>query len=79
MNLLSCAKCGFESVIYKERYKLTKREVAACGDSVGNNLLILYYVIAGFAVLGGIDYLLGSKFGIGRDFEKGIMLGAVKG
>ena len=35
---------------------------------------ILYYVMAGFGVLGGIDYLLGSKFGIGRDFEKGIML-----
>ena len=35
---------------------------------------ILYYVIAAFAILGGLDYILGSKFGIGKDFEKGIML-----
>ena len=32
------------------------------------------YVMAVFAVLGGIDYFLGNKFGIGKEFERGIML-----
>ena len=32
------------------------------------------YVMAVFAILGGIDYFLGNKFGIGKEFERGIML-----
>ena len=32
------------------------------------------YVMAVFAVLDGIDYFLGDKFGIGKEFERGIML-----
>ena len=35
---------------------------------------VLNYVMAGFAILGAADYLLGSKFGIGKEFERGIML-----
>ena len=35
---------------------------------------VLNYVMAGFAILGAVDYLLGSKFGIGKEFERGIML-----
>lgn len=36
--------------------------------------MILSYILAGFAILGGIDYFLGNKFGIGKEFERGIML-----
>ncbi len=36
--------------------------------------MIISWVMAVFAVLGGIDYLLGNKFGIGKEFERGIML-----
>lgn len=34
---------------------------------------ILIAVMAVFAVLGGIDRLLGNKFGLGQEFENGIM------
>ena len=36
--------------------------------------MIISWVMAVFTVLGGIDYLLGNKFGIGKEFERGIML-----
>ena len=36
--------------------------------------MILSYIMAFFAILGGIDYFLGNKFGIGKEFERGIML-----
>ena len=34
---------------------------------------VLYYIMAFFAVLGGIDYILGNRFGIGREFQRGMM------
>lgn len=35
---------------------------------------ILTLVVLIFAVLGGIDYAFGSKFGIGKEFERGFMM-----
>lgn len=34
---------------------------------------ILLYVMAGFAVLGAIDRILGNKLGLGQEFENGIL------
>jgi len=34
---------------------------------------ILIYVMAGFAVLGALDRLLGNRFGLGKYFEEGIL------
>ena len=34
---------------------------------------ILIAVMAIFAVLGALDRILGNKFGIGKDFEEGIL------
>ena len=34
---------------------------------------ILIAVMAGFALLGGLDRILGNKLGLGKDFEEGIM------
>ena len=34
---------------------------------------IIIYTMVAFAVLGGIDRILGSKIGLGKEFEKGIM------
>lgn len=34
---------------------------------------ILIAVMAGFAVLGALDRIIGNKFGIGKDFEEGIL------
>ncbi|MEG0254166.1 MAG: ethanolamine utilization protein EutH [Vagococcus sp.] len=34
---------------------------------------IIMYIIAFFMVVGGIDYCLGNKFGLGDQFEEGIM------
>jgi len=34
---------------------------------------ILIYVMAGFAVLGALDRLLGNRFGLGKSFEEGIL------
>ena len=35
---------------------------------------ILYTVIGVFSLLGALDLILGNRFGIGKDFERGIML-----
>ena len=35
---------------------------------------ILMYIMAGCAVLGGIDYLLGNRFGLGSHFIHGVEL-----
>ncbi len=34
---------------------------------------IIIYVMVGFAVLGALDRIFGSKFGLGKEFEKGIL------
>lgn len=34
---------------------------------------ILLYVMAGFAVLGALDRILGNKFGLGQEFENGLL------
>lgn len=34
---------------------------------------ILIWIMAGFAVLGGLDRILGNKFGLGKQFEEGIL------
>ena len=34
---------------------------------------VIIYIMVGFAVLGGIDLIFGSKFGLGKEFEKGIL------
>ena len=34
---------------------------------------ILIYVMAGFALLGAIDRVLGCRLGLGEEFEKGIL------
>ncbi len=34
---------------------------------------ILFIVFAGFAVLGGLDYIIGGRFGLGKAFERGIV------
>lgn len=34
---------------------------------------LLLYVMGGFALLGAIDRVLGNKFGLGKEFEKGIL------
>ena len=31
---------------------------------------IISYVMATFAIIGGIDYILGNKFKLGKEFEK---------
>lgn len=36
--------------------------------------MILSYIFAVFAVLGAIDKIIGNKFGLGKEFEKGFML-----
>lgn len=36
--------------------------------------MILSYIFAVFAVLGAIDKILGNKFGLGKEFERGFML-----
>ncbi|WP_053984695.1 ethanolamine utilization protein EutH [Niameybacter massiliensis] len=33
---------------------------------------ILFLIIAGFLVLGGMDYLIGNRFGLGSQFKKGL-------
>ena len=33
---------------------------------------LLIYIMAGFAVLGAIDRIIGNRFGLGREFEEGI-------
>ncbi len=35
---------------------------------------MLNYIIAVFCVVGAIDYVIGKKFGVGKEFESGIML-----
>ena len=35
---------------------------------------IILIVMAFFAVLGGIDRIFGSRFGLGESFERGILL-----
>lgn len=35
---------------------------------------MLNYVIAIFCIIGGIDYAIGKRFGVGKEFEGGIML-----
>lgn len=37
-------------------------------------MIVIKIVIAVFAVLGAIDYILGGRFGLGREFENGLML-----
>ena len=34
---------------------------------------ILIAVMAGFAVLGAVDRILGNRFGLGQEFENGIL------
>ena len=34
---------------------------------------ILIAVMAGFAVLGALDRIIGNKFGLGKEFEEGIL------
>ena len=34
---------------------------------------ILIYIMAGFAVMGALDRLLGDRFGLGKSFEEGIL------
>ena len=34
---------------------------------------ILIYIMAGFAVLGALDRILGNRFGLGKEFEEGIL------
>ena len=34
---------------------------------------ILFLIFAVFAVLGGVDYVLSNRFGIGKSFEQGLM------
>ena len=34
---------------------------------------ILFIIFAVFAVLGGLDYIIGSRFGLGKAFERGIV------
>lgn len=34
---------------------------------------IIIYIMVGFAVLGGIDRIFGSRLGLGKEFEKGIL------
>lgn len=33
---------------------------------------IITYIMAAFAVLGGIDRIIGNKFGLGKEFERGV-------
>ena len=43
--------------------------------TVGNkNMNALTFIILIFSVLGGIDYVFGCKFGIGKEFERGFMM-----
>lgn len=35
---------------------------------------MLNYIIAIFCVVGAIDYVIGKKFGVGKEFESGVML-----
>lgn len=35
---------------------------------------ILKIVILAFSILGGLDYILGNRFGLGKEFERGFML-----
>ncbi len=35
---------------------------------------IIVYIMVGFMVLGAIDKIIGNKFGLGEQFEEGIML-----
>ena len=35
---------------------------------------MLNYVIAFFCIVGAIDYVIGKKFGVGKEFESGVML-----
>ena len=35
---------------------------------------MLNYVIMAFCIIGAIDYVIGKKFGVGKEFESGIML-----
>ena len=34
---------------------------------------IVIAVMAGFAVLGAVDRIIGNRFGIGKEFEEGIL------
>ena len=34
---------------------------------------ILIWIMAAFAALGALDRILGNRFGIGKDFEEGIL------
>ena len=35
---------------------------------------MLNYVIAFFCIVGAVDYVIGKKFGVGKEFESGVML-----
>ena len=39
---------------------------------IGVNEIIIYVMVV-FAVLGGLDRIIGNKFGLGEKFEEGIM------
>ena len=34
---------------------------------------IIIYIMVGFAVIGGLDRIFGSRLGVGKEFEKGIL------
>ena len=34
---------------------------------------IVIWIMAGFAVLGAVDRILGNRLGLGKEFEDGIM------
>lgn len=34
---------------------------------------VIIYIMVGFAVLGGLDRIFGSRLGLGAEFEKGIL------
>ena len=34
---------------------------------------VIIYIMAGFAALGGVDRIFGSRLGLGAEFEKGIL------
>ena len=33
---------------------------------------VIIWIMAGFALLGGIDWILGNRFGLGRHFREGV-------